>query len=645
MEKWPKDIKQSQEMIDELKKRSKKFPNKPYKLKEDWADGSDTKNNFVHYYNPKKIAIDKKKKKKLNLIKKIKEAWANGTTENSSKRYWSDEEDDSDEFEKLSRNTYYNLNAQNYLKRKKDKKRKKKLIMNADDRKILQSKKTAVQNEDTKINYQSRALSMLYKGETKGYSSKLFSSFIYNAYYAGWGSKIVKQTEKWKNFNYEDAELQIRNKIHGKFRFTGNQFFREMLEYLTKGIEGTLNQINKIRKNSVKFPSIPYKLKEDIHKHINWLGYSEEADGLENSYLRGDISFISFFNKIKKFKQGAYGMYAVAQAVIEEPDTFKDFDFKKVYEYLEVNSIKNEYSKIALKKFENDEEIMAEVFPIKIALENINKMKTKAQKFHSTPLKLESSLTELNGLLNEELALHKARTIYKEIKILLKPVVEKIELVGSASRLHEVVNDLDIVAIPKKDVKKYLESKGIEASFGAEKAVNFIYKNIPVNIWLVPKESFGAAVLHFSSGKAIIQIKRLAIQKGLKLNRYGLFKGNTKIAGKNYDEILKILGTETKFSKIKILEKVIENSKDPQRFIKEGQFPRETENYYRFRQEDPDKFNSSTYKLLKSKSGNARLVAKLKTGKWETQSLLISKDNLNKKDIDQYLDLILQGKE
>jgi len=247
---------------------------------------------------------------------------------------------------------------------------------------------------------------------------------------------------------------------------------------------------------------------------------------------------------------------------------------------------------------------------------------------------------ELTGHLTEEIELRKAKKLYQEIKKILGPVVSKIELVGSASRLHPTVNDLDIVAVPKsKDVKEYLEKKGISAESGAEKVVNFNYKGVMVNLWLTPKESFGATVLHFSAGKGIIQIKQLAIQKGLKLNRYGLFRGDTKIAGEDYNEILKILGTETKFSKLKILEKVIENSEEPERFKVEGQFPRDTPMYWRFRQIDPKKFDQGSFKLIKGSTGNARVIGKI-NGKWKVQSILIGKDKLNKKEIDEYLKLV-----
>jgi hypothetical protein len=277
---------------------------------------------------------------------------------------------------------------------------------------------------------------------------------------------------------------------------------------------------------------------------------------------------------------------------------------------------------------------------------------TKMDNFTKMPLKkirkkkkakLEDIKEELTEILGEEVALHKARKLYNEIKDLLKPVVSKIELVGSASRLHDVVNDLDIVAVPKKDIKTYLETKGIQATSGAEKVINFNYKGTPINLWSVPSESYGASIIHFGSGKFIIALKRKAIEMGLKLNRYGLFRGNVKIAGENYDEILKILGSNTKFYKIKLIERAVENSTNPEKFIKEKQFPRWTNNYARFRAEDPEKFEKETFRTIKDKNGNAKIMGKIDK-KWKIQSTLISRKYLNEKDVEEYLKMVIKNK-
>jgi DNA polymerase (family 10) len=60
---------------------------------------------------------------------------------------------------------------------------------------------------------------------------------------------------------------------------------------------------------------------------------------------------------------------------------------------------------------------------------------------------------------------------------------------------------------------------------------------------IVPDESFGSALQYFTGSKDHnIGLRTIAIQKGLKLNEYGLFKGSRQIAGRTEKEIYKILG-------------------------------------------------------------------------------------------------------
>src|SRR3989344_898194 len=62
---------------------------------------------------------------------------------------------------------------------------------------------------------------------------------------------------------------------------------------------------------------------------------------------------------------------------------------------------------------------------------------------------------------------------------------------------------------------------------------------------LVPERSFGAALNYFTGSKEHnIELRKIAIKKGWKLNEYGLFRGNTQIAGKTEEEVYKKLGLQ-----------------------------------------------------------------------------------------------------
>jgi len=63
-----------------------------------------------------------------------------------------------------------------------------------------------------------------------------------------------------------------------------------------------------------------------------------------------------------------------------------------------------------------------------------------------------------------------------------------------------------------------------------------------VDLRVVPEESYGAALQYFTGSKEHnISLRRIAQEKGLKLNEYGVFRGNKRIAGKTEEEVYEAL--------------------------------------------------------------------------------------------------------
>jgi DNA polymerase (family 10) len=59
----------------------------------------------------------------------------------------------------------------------------------------------------------------------------------------------------------------------------------------------------------------------------------------------------------------------------------------------------------------------------------------------------------------------------------------------------------------------------------------------------VPAASFGAALLYFTGSKAHnIRLRTLALERGLKLNEYGLMRGGRAVAAATEDEVYRVLG-------------------------------------------------------------------------------------------------------
>ena len=68
---------------------------------------------------------------------------------------------------------------------------------------------------------------------------------------------------------------------------------------------------------------------------------------------------------------------------------------------------------------------------------------------------------------------------------------------------------------------------------------------VHVDVRVVPQKSFGAAAQYFTGSKQHnVRLREIAVKSKLKLNEYGLFKGNKMIAGPIEEEIYRKLGLD-----------------------------------------------------------------------------------------------------
>jgi len=130
-----------------------------------------------------------------------------------------------------------------------------------------------------------------------------------------------------------------------------------------------------------------------------------------------------------------------------------------------------------------------------------------------------------------------------------KDVIE-ISIAGSLRRMKETIGDIDILVsslnpdsvmdmfVRYRDVKEVLAK-------GSKKTSVILKDGLQVDVRVVKPESFGAALQYFTGSKDHnIQIRNLAIKKGLKINEYGVFKKDTNeyLAGKNEGEVYRAIG-------------------------------------------------------------------------------------------------------
>lgn len=105
-----------------------------------------------------------------------------------------------------------------------------------------------------------------------------------------------------------------------------------------------------------------------------------------------------------------------------------------------------------------------------------------------------------------------------------------IHICGSIRRKAKIVHDIDLLVIDEKMHGTLSKTE---------------YKGIPMQLYFVKPECEGAGLL-FLTGPANfnISLRRAAKIQGLKLNRYGLWKGDVCIASKTEEDIFKAIGMD-----------------------------------------------------------------------------------------------------
>lgn len=115
--------------------------------------------------------------------------------------------------------------------------------------------------------------------------------------------------------------------------------------------------------------------------------------------------------------------------------------------------------------------------------------------------------------------------------------VDKVTVAGSFRRMRETVGDLDILITASagsavmRRFCSYDEVREVLAQ-GETRASVVLKSGLQVDVRLMPRESYGAALHYFTGSKAHnIAIRRLGQDRGLKINEYGVFRGETRVAG------------------------------------------------------------------------------------------------------------------
>ena len=124
--------------------------------------------------------------------------------------------------------------------------------------------------------------------------------------------------------------------------------------------------------------------------------------------------------------------------------------------------------------------------------------------------------------------------------------VENVIVAGSYRRRKETVGDLDILATSEesaKAIERFVEYEDVEEvdSKGETRSTVVLRSGMQVDLRVVPQGSYGAALLYFTGSKSHnIALRNMALEQDLKINEYGVFKGEDQIAGQTEEEIYDI---------------------------------------------------------------------------------------------------------
>jgi DNA polymerase (family 10) len=128
------------------------------------------------------------------------------------------------------------------------------------------------------------------------------------------------------------------------------------------------------------------------------------------------------------------------------------------------------------------------------------------------------------------------------------PHVKQLELVGSLRRMQETIGDLDFLAISddsEDTLRRFVSLPQVASVFthGEHNALVRLKMGIDADLWVVPEESYGAALIAWTGDKAHnIHLRTIAKKKGYMLDDFGLFKKTTAVAGTTEASVYEKLG-------------------------------------------------------------------------------------------------------
>ena len=128
------------------------------------------------------------------------------------------------------------------------------------------------------------------------------------------------------------------------------------------------------------------------------------------------------------------------------------------------------------------------------------------------------------------------------------PGVKQVVAAGSVRRRKETINDLDVLATAAESapamtaLAQHPLVKEVLAGGPTKQRVR-LHSGVELDLRVVPEDSFGAAWQYFTGSKEHnIEVRKRGVERGLKINEYGVFRGEELVAGRTEEDVYAAVG-------------------------------------------------------------------------------------------------------
>ncbi len=157
-----------------------------------------------------------------------------------------------------------------------------------------------------------------------------------------------------------------------------------------------------------------------------------------------------------------------------------------------------------------------------------------------------STLEETAGRISIKAAADQAETLADFLEGIDE--IDQWEVAGSYRRMKETIGDLDVLIRAgdrETATERILEFESIDevVSRGEEGVTVRLGSGLQIDFRFFEESAFGSAMVYFTGSRAHnISLRQRAVERDWKLNEYGLFSGDKRLAGKTEESVYSRLG-------------------------------------------------------------------------------------------------------